>query len=146
MGLGVISRRAARRQRGILQDVANQLAQIAVGWEVTFSGPALPMEPDDGIIEIDVLASGSTVNGHSTDLSIAGVLRSWILKELARKDLSTDWLRSAMVTIHYSRSAPPPNLTASVRVKSEWGEAEGHSSNSQALPTHLAVGSQPQKG
>jgi hypothetical protein len=144
--LGVISRRAARRQRGILQDVANQLAQIAVGWEVTFSGPALPTEPDAGIIEIDVETSSSTVDGRSTSLSIAAALRSWILKEFARKDLSTDWLRSAIVTIHYSRSGPPPNLTASARVVSEWGEAEGHSSNSQALPTHLAGGSQSQEG
>jgi hypothetical protein len=138
----VISRRAARRQRGILQDVANQLAQIAVGWEIMLSGPALPAEPDAGVIEIDVPTSSGTVNGRSTNLSIADVLRSWIREEETRKNLSTDWLRSAMVTIHYSRSGPAPNLTADVRVVSEWGEAKGHSSNSQALPTHMAGGSQ----
>lgn len=145
-GFAVMSRRAARHQRGILQDVANQLAQIAVGWEVTFSGPALPAEPDAGIMEIDVPAASSTVNGRSTSLSIAGVLRSWILEEFARKDLSSDWLRSATVTIHYSRSGPPPNLTASAHVVSKWGEAVGHSSNSQALPTHLAGVAKTQEG
>jgi hypothetical protein len=119
---------------------------MAVGWEVTFSGPALPVEPDAGIMEIDVASASSTVNGSSTDLSIARVLSSWLLQELRRKDLSTDWLRSARVTIHYSRSGPPPNLTASARVVSEWGDAEGHSSNSQALPTDLAGGSQSPEG
>lgn len=138
--------RAARRRRGVLQDVANQLAQMAVGWEVTFSGPALPVEPDAGIMEIDVASASSCVNGCSTDLSIARVLRSWLLQELRRKDLSTGWLRSASVTIHYSRSGPPPNLTASARVVSEWGEADGHSSNSQALPTPIPDGSQSAEG
>jgi hypothetical protein len=47
--------KATRGQRGIAQNFANQLAQMAVGWHVMLSGPSLIGEPDTGVMKVDAV-------------------------------------------------------------------------------------------
>ena len=110
---------------------------MAVGWEIFVDGPALPVEPDSGVVEIDVAAATGTVNGVAASLTMAAILKRWADMEVARKQLGEDWLKRATVTIRYSRKSAPPSLTAIADVASIWGDAHGESRNSQYLPTHL---------
>lgn len=83
-----------RRQRRIAQNLANQLAQMAVGVEAMFAGAALIGEPAEGVIELDATSGSVSVNGHDADLALARYLRDWVLAELERKKLDSSWLKT----------------------------------------------------
>ena len=128
------SRRQARRRRGIVQNVANQLAQIAVGWEITPDGPALPSDPASGVIDIDVVNERATVNGRPASLGMTTILARWTAGELERQRLGNGWLQAAQVTVSYSRTSGPANMESRATVGTDWGAAEAASANSQYLP------------
>jgi hypothetical protein len=96
-----------RRANGIVQNMANQLVQIATGWEISFDGPSLVGEPDVGTIVIDVATTSAIVNDSSIDLSMPNVLHAWMDKQLARDRLDWADVQIACVTIAYSRSPTP---------------------------------------
>lgn len=131
----VLPRRHARRPRGIVQNVANQLAQMAVGWEITPDGPALPSDTDSGVITIDVMRETATVDGRAASLVMAKILARWTADELNRQQLTEGWLRSARVTVNYERSTQPGRLNSRATVDTAWGAAEAVSANTQLLPT-----------
>ena len=128
------SRRHAQRRRGIVQNVANQLAQIAVGWEIKPDGPALPSDPASGVIDIDVVNESATVNGRPASLGMTTILARWTAGELKRQQLGEGWLQAAHVTVSYSRSSGPATLESHAAVGTGWGAAEATSANAQHLP------------
>ena len=65
-----------------MQNVANQLAQLAVGWEITPDGPALPADAASGVIDIDVVNERATVNGRPASLGMTTILARWTAGEL----------------------------------------------------------------
>jgi len=56
--------RVTRRERGLAQDFANQLAQMAVGVEAMFVGAVLSGEPEVGEIRLDAATASATVGIH----------------------------------------------------------------------------------
>jgi hypothetical protein len=128
-----------RHQRGIAQDFANQLAQMAVGHEAMFVGSALEREPLVGVIDIDAASTSALVNGRAAKLALAEYLNEWVIAELGRKKLARGWLTSAAVRIQYSWT--PGNgdrtnwadFTATARVISIFGETSGTFTNTQPL-------------
>lgn len=128
-----------RRQRGTAQNLANQLAQMAVGVEAMFVGAALIGEPATGVIELDATSGSATVNGRDTDLALARYLRGWLVAELELKKLASSWLTSASVRIRYTQTfgnatqSDWADFRASARVESEMGETIGTFSNHQHL-------------
>ena len=130
-------KRATRRERGVAQNFANQLAQMAVGMEAMFLGSALKKEPLEGLIEIDVLSMRSLVNGHPISLALSGYLHKWVIGELARKSLDRSWLMVVRVKIRYSRKTDRVDngayFNATAVVRSGVGVMEGAFSNSQPL-------------
>jgi len=44
-----VVRELSRRQRGIAQNFANQLAQLLVGWQIGADGPVLGSGPSEGV-------------------------------------------------------------------------------------------------
>jgi hypothetical protein len=124
-----------RHQRGVAQDFANQLAQMAVGVEAMFIGSALKHEPLVGVIEIDAANGTALVNGGAVKLALASYLHSWIVAELGRKKLDSEWLASASVRLQYSRQDrnDGADFSAMARVVSKFGETSGAFTNSQPL-------------
>jgi len=131
--------RATRRQRGVAQDFANQLAQMAVGFEAMFVGGALANEPDHGVIELDAGSASALVNGRQAILALAGYLNKWVIAELERKSLERSWLTSAKVRIQYLQThgnkdkSDWADFAATATVVSEFGETSGTFANTQPL-------------
>ena len=127
-----------RRQRGVAQDFANQLAQMAVGYQAMFVGDALKVEPEVGVIELDAATASASINGRPTELPLARYLNNWVIAQLKRKSLEPNWLKSATVRMQYSQT--PRNsrdswadFTALARVVSDFGETTATFTNSQSL-------------
>jgi hypothetical protein len=139
------------RREGAIRNLANQLSQIATGWEISFDGPALVDQPNVGAIVIDVVKRTATVNGRSLDLALTTTLHGGMAAELARQRLDWKWVQDAQVTITYRRSAEPFSETkyemsstwapwsdhglfdAVANVSTADGSAEGRSHNDQPL-------------
>ncbi len=128
-----------RRERGVAQDFANQLAQMAVGVEAMFLGSAMKDQPMVGVIEIDAASVSATVNGRPTKLALTDYLNHWVIAELGRKKLEPRWLRSAVVSIRYSWTPGNGNrtdwadFTAVAHVTSTAGKTSGTFTNTQPL-------------
>jgi len=135
--------RASRRLRSIAQNVANQLVQMAVGWQAMFEGPALLAEPDAGVMEIDASSATGTINGKPADLFMATYLNEWLAAELARAGLEPSQLLSAYVRIEYERNRMEDkdsgHLTANSHVVFDFGEARGGDSHDQPLLRYIYV-------
>ena len=129
-----------KRQKGIAQNIANQLAQMAVGWEFMFVGPSLVHEPDTGTIIIDAVEATGHVHGSPAALSMAGKINDWLSHELERSGLPVTSL-TACVTISYSRRPEAKRdvveLTAVAKITSDQGWAESTFQNSQPLLRQL---------
>jgi hypothetical protein len=131
--------RPTRRRRGIVQNFANQLAQMAVGWQAMFDGPALVTEPAEGTIVIDAIAPSALINGHPAQSSMAVYLNHWITEELDRAKLDRHWLASANVTVTYRLAGKPVGnyddvaLEAVAEISTVDGTASSSSINSQAM-------------
>jgi hypothetical protein len=130
--------RATRRQRGIAQNFANQLAQMAVGWHIMFNGPSLIGEPDTGVMEFDAVHASSSVNGKTRDTPMASYLAKWVIDEIKRLQLDTSWLTEAMVEVRYRRTitddrADRTDLTAVARIACGYGAVSSTFSNHQPM-------------
>ncbi len=133
--------RATKRLRGIAQNVANQLVQMAVGWQTMLDGPALLPEPDVGVMEIDAASGTGTINAKPADLFMATYLNEWLIAELARAGLDPSRLVSANVRVEYERRKTEEKdsgyLTANSHVVFNFDEARGTFSNGQTLLRYI---------
>jgi hypothetical protein len=135
----MVGGRAGRRGRGFARDVANQLAQMAVGIEAMFVGSSLANEPSVGIIEVDAVTRSASVNGRLVKRALADYLTDWVIAEVNRKKLDRTWLKSATVRIEYSQAPRKGGRTclgefvASALVVSNLGEATATFANKQLL-------------
>ena len=131
----------SRRQAGILQNFANQLAQMSVGWELLINqSGSFVGQPAQGTIHIDALSGTPTLNGLGTELGMAMYMRSWLVGEIGRQRLSPDWLHSAEADIHYAIRSPDwietgstVDLESHVEVATGWGAAHAEFRNTQFL-------------
>lgn len=144
-----VSSRASKRTRGAIQNIANQLAQIAAGWEAQFDGRLLLGEPDTGSDVMDLVRRVSTVNGREANLGMAAILDKWLEGELDRLARNRDWLGKATVEVGYelvpsdafmgnhpsywTSQALVANLSAKVSVATLDGTAEASFKNWQAV-------------
>jgi hypothetical protein len=133
--------RATRRLRGIVQNVANQLVQMAVGWQAMFDGPALLAEPDVGVMEIDAALGTGTINAKPADLFMAAYLNEWLTAELTRAGLKPSHVLSAAVRVEYQRQSTEQKDSGHLRANSHvvftFGEARGSFSNTQTLLRYI---------
>jgi hypothetical protein len=149
-----VSSRASKRTQGAIQNIANQLAQIAAGWEASFDGPVLLNEPKTGRYLMDTVDGSSMVNGRKADLGMAKILESWLRRELARLGRDRGWVREATVEVEYelvpsdifmdshpgwwTSDAFVGRLSATAHVVTSEGAGEGRFENAQALAGQAA--------
>ena len=96
-----MSSRASKRMHGTIRNLANQLAQIAAGWEASFDGTLLLSEPTKGNYVIDLVRNAATLNGREAKLGMEALLDKWLQGELGRLGRDRDWLSKAMVEVAY---------------------------------------------
>lgn len=137
-----------------MRNIANQLAQIAAGWEASNDGPVLLQEPTTGSYVMDLVRNFSTVNGREATLGMATVLDKWLQGELGRLGRNRDWLSKATVEVVYkvvpsdafmdsnrgywTSQAFVAHLSATVSVATADGDAEASFTNAQALSGKIA--------
>jgi len=130
--------RPTRHERGISQDFANQLVQMAAGWRIVNDSKVLLGEPTEGVVEINAIDGSVSINGKSAEFAMARELQRWASEELKRKDLGSSWLTRASIELRYKRSnrigrEPVVELKATARISSAYGEASGSFTNTQPL-------------
>jgi hypothetical protein len=82
-------------RRKVLQDVANTLCQMLVGWRMSADLEALSELPD-GVLSFDVLGGSVKHNQRGVlDLYIAGELSAWLKHRLASLNIPLSALQSA---------------------------------------------------
>jgi hypothetical protein len=88
-------------RRKVLQDVANTLCQMLVGWRMSEDLEALSELPD-GVLSFDVLG-GSVAHNHSgaLELHIAGELSTWLRHRLASLNIPLSALKSATLRAEF---------------------------------------------
>jgi hypothetical protein len=139
---------------GSIRNIANQLAQIAAGWEASNDGPVLLGEPTTGSYVIDLVRNVSTVNGREANLGIATVLDNWLRGELGRLGRDRDWLTAATVEVayrlvpsdafmdsnqgHWTSQAFVAYLSATVTVATPDGTSQASFENAQTLSGKIA--------
>ena len=149
-----MSSRPSKRLGGTIRNIANQLAQIAVGWEAAFDGPVLLEEPATGGYAMDLIRKLSTLNERQADLGMMSILDNWLQGELARLNRDSDWIGEATVEVRYelvpsgafmdtnpgywTSQAYVARLSATVHVATSDGAAAASFKNAQAV-TGLAT-------
>src|SRR5438270_10095444 len=96
-----VTSRSSMRARGIIRNMANQLAQIAVGWEAAFDGPLLVGEPKTGSYIMDLVQKAATVNDRQAGLGMTSILDSWLQGELTRLSRDRSWIQTATIEVEY---------------------------------------------
>ena len=87
-------------RRKIIQDLANTLCQMLVGWRMAEDLEVLAELPD-GVLSIDVLAGTASHSvGGAVQTSIAGELQAWLLHRLSVTDIPIAAICSAQITAH----------------------------------------------
>src|SRR6266849_6767153 len=98
-----MGRSASKRVVGQIRNIAQQLVQIATGWEASFDGLVfLSQEKTSGHYAIDVINGVSVVNASVVELGMAHLLGKWIKGELSRLNREPGWLTEATVTVRYA--------------------------------------------
>jgi hypothetical protein len=142
-----------------MRNIANQLAQIAAGFEASSDGPVLLAEPATGSYVIDLVRNVSTVNDREANLGMATVLDEWLQGELGRLNRDRGWLSKATVEVAYrvvpsdafmdsnqgywTTQAFVAHLSATVSVATPDGSAEASFENAQALSGPIANPERP---
>ena len=143
-----------KRTRGTIRNIANQLVQIAAGWEAGFDGPVLLREPRTGRYKIDLIENVSMVNDHRVDLGMTSILDKWLHGELARLRRGGDWIIEATLEVKYelvpsggfmdsnpgfwTSQAFVARLSATAHVATSEGAAEATFKNAQAVTGQVA--------
>ncbi len=85
-------------RRKILQDFANTLCQMLVGWRMVEDLEVLAALPD-GTLRVNVLSGIATHSSQTpVELHIARELRAWLLHRFAEAAISPSDIDSAIVT------------------------------------------------
>jgi len=147
--------RISRRVIGQVNNIANQVAQIATGFNAISDGPVLLAEQaTSGRYVIDAIKGVAVVNGHDVELGMAHVLAQWIEGELQRLGRGPDWLSEAEVVVDYelipsdqfmdnhvdywTSAAFVATLSAAVRVVTQDSIAGARFQNVQAVAGKIA--------
>jgi hypothetical protein len=132
-----------------MQNIANQVAQLVVGWQIVNDGSVFDGQPPAGVIDIDITDGSATINGSRVELGIARHAHLWLLDEVERRGLSTGWCDALTVRLRYATDTPQAldgvrvsdagmrkdpiglRLRSEVVLRAAEGVFSGHSDNTQ---------------
>jgi hypothetical protein len=93
-----------------LQDYANQVCQMTVGWRLTIADLQILVERRAGRLALDLIRRTSTLDGEAADLTIMGEVGVWLDDARMRDGLPDDLIRSFVVSLDYRVSEEPDGL------------------------------------
>lgn len=90
-------------RRKILQDLANTLCQMVVGWRMGEDIERIASLPD-GTLSLDLLnGAASHSSGTTPELWIVGELEAWLRGRLASADIDPSQLIAATLTVQHKK-------------------------------------------
>jgi hypothetical protein len=96
----------SRRSRGELQNIANQIAQLVVGWQVVNDGAIFDGQPSSGEIVINIGDGSASINGTPVSMGIAKHAHLWLLGEVERQAWGDGWYDELIVCLKYQTASP----------------------------------------
>jgi hypothetical protein len=127
-------------RRGLLQDYANQIAQMFVGYQIGLVDMPLLVQAGKGRIQVDLFEGRSTLNGAPLPaFSISEAVRHWYSNAVARDQLSETFVRSITIDCDFEASESQSDraslrivaLNCTVTVNAEDGSWVGTSSKQE---------------
>ncbi len=93
-------------RRKVLQDFANTICQMFVGWSMGDDAETLA-EIGEGVILIDLLAGTASANGRAINLWITGELQAWFLGRLDISTIDRSLVNSAVLEVAFITEPVP---------------------------------------
>jgi hypothetical protein len=127
-------------RRGLMQDYANQIAQMFVGWQIGIIDLPRLATIGRGCIRIDLLSGASSVDGRPCEpFSITDAVRRWLDDAIIRDELNPAQVQqvsiSCMFDVAESQSVDTVertvNLDCTVELTAESGSWSGSSRKSE---------------
>lgn len=101
-----------------MQDYANQLAQIFVGYQITIVDLPRLVEIGRGRIEVDLLADSSTIDRKPCEpFAITAAVRRWLNDACERDSLPDAYIRSVLITCDFDIADTPTANGAERRLR-----------------------------
>jgi hypothetical protein len=123
-----------------MQDYANQIAQMFVGWQITIIDLPRLAELGSGHIEINLLSGTTRLNGVPSDpFTIADVVRQWLEDAIERDSLPAGYVQGVSIGCDFDVGESSEDwgtrrtlvLLSSVVVDTENGSWTGESRKSE---------------
>jgi hypothetical protein len=88
-------------RRGLLQDYANQVCQMAVGWRLTIVDLPLLLERGKGTVTFDLLTCTAALDGAPMSLTIMSEVRAWLDEAKLRDGLPDNLITQFTMRMHF---------------------------------------------
>ena len=89
-------------RRGLMQDYANQIAQMFIGYQITLVDMPLLVAKGQGRVEVDLLGQTTSLDGEPISrLSISDAVRAWYEDAIVRDDLGDAFVRQIQITCDF---------------------------------------------
>lgn len=89
-------------RRGLFQDYANQVCQMAVGWRISIADLPLLVEKQRGEVRMDLLSGDGSLNGEPASLAIYREVKAWLVDAVGRDEPASDAIRSFQIRIEFA--------------------------------------------
>lgn len=85
-------------RRGLMQDYANQIAQMFVGWQIGIADLPRLTAIGRGQLEVGLLDESTYLNGAvAAPFQITDAVKSWYFDALTRDDVAQDFVRQIRI-------------------------------------------------
>jgi hypothetical protein len=89
-------------RRGLMQDYANQIAQMFIGYQITLVDLPRLLAVRHGQIKVDLFGGQTTLGGETVPpFSISDAVRSWYGDALQRDELDVSFIRQISITCDF---------------------------------------------
>jgi hypothetical protein len=85
-----------------MQDYANQIAQMFIGWQITLVDMPLLVARGQGQIQVDLLGPMTKLDGEPiSPLAISNAVRTWYEDAIVRDDLGETFVRQIKIVCDF---------------------------------------------
>jgi hypothetical protein len=88
-------------RRGLLQDYANQVCQMAVGWRLSIVDLPLLLERGKGTVTFDLVTCTAALDDAPVSLTIIGEVSAWLDEAKLRDGLPDDLITQFTMRMHF---------------------------------------------
>ena len=88
-------------RRGLFQDYANQVCQMAVGWRLSIADLPMLVAKQRGEVTMNILSGDVALNGETASFSIYDEVAAWLSSALQRDEVPPGTIESLEVRIDF---------------------------------------------